>query len=198
VSTPSTGTPGIGGVRVVTAHDVCTAIEALLTDHLPGWAAAAGLAAVRRWDQLPTPEALSAAATPAGAITSPGLTAPPTRRRGAYEATWRIAVAVYDRGSDHTDTQRRARTWAALVRTVLIGHPHLGGLARDLQWVGEDYAPIPGVGAARTLGGCVVAVDVTVADVVPASAPPALGGPDPAPTVRATRSTVTVRPTLQE
>lgn len=191
--------PEIGGVRVVTADDICQAVELVLTEHLPGWAAAAGLPEVKTWQQLPTPQAVSAAAVPAGAITSPGLTEPPTKRRDAYEATWRVVAAVYDRGTDHTDTQGKVRTWAALIRTVLVQHPRLGGLALRLTWVGEDYALLPEQSNARTLAGCAVAVDVTVADVVPANAPPELGGPPTAPAVITTRSTVSVRrPTITQ
>lgn len=187
----------MAGVRLVTAHDVCSAAEAILTEHLPGWAAAAELKPVTTWQQVPTVQAISSAPVPAGAITSPGLTEPPTKHRDRHEATWRIVAAVYDRGSDYTDTARRIRTWAALIRAVLVQHPRLGGLALRLDWVGEEYELVPEQGA-RTLGGCAVAVDVVVADVVPSTAPPGLGGPPPAPTVTATRSTVTVRPTPQE
>jgi hypothetical protein len=186
--------PLIGGVRLVTADDICHAVEVLLTNHLPFWSEAAGLPEVKTWQQLPTPQAISAAAVPAGAITSPGLTEPPTKHRDAYEATWRVVVAIYDRGTDHTDTQGKARTWAALIRTVLVQHPRLDGLALRLTWVGEDYALLGERSSARTLAGCFVAVDVTVADVVPAAAPPEFGGSPTAPAVITTRSTVSVRP----
>lgn len=191
--------PVIAGVRVVTADDVCQAVENVLTEHLPGWAAAAGLGQLRTWQQLPTPQAITSAALPVGAITSPGLTGPPTKRRDTYEATWRVAVAIYDRGTDHSDTQSRARRWAALIRTVLVQHPRLGGLALRLAWVGEDYALLPDQSSARTLAGCAVALDVTVDDVVPAAAPIELGGPPSDPAVLSTQTTVSVRrPTLQE
>lgn len=188
--------PTLGGVRLITADDVCRAVEQVLTEHLPRWAEASGLPAVKTWQQLPTAQAISAADVPAGAITSPGLTESPTKHRTSYDATWRISVAVYDRGNDHSDTQRRTRIWAALIRTVLVQHARLGELARRLDWVGEEYALGPEQGA-RTLGGCAVAFDVTVTDVVPPVAPPDLGGATD-PTVITTRPAITVRPIFEE
>lgn len=190
--------PTVAGVRLVTADDLCAAVEAILVEHLPPWAEAAGLVtaggpAVRTWQQLPTPEALSSAQFPAGAVTSPGLTGPPTRTRDGYEATWRLAVGFYDRGTDHRDTASRIRRWAALIRTVLVAHAQLGGLARTLTWVGEDYAARAEAGSARTLGGCSVAFDVLVTDVVPTTAPPELGGAPADPLVTSTATTVAVR-----
>lgn len=189
--------PAVAGVRLVTADDLCRAVEAVLAADLPGWAAAAGLVepgepGVRTWQQLPTPEALSSATFPAGAITSPGLTGPPAKSRNGYDATWRLAVAVYDRGTDHADTAGRVRRWAALVRTVLVSSSRLGGLAYSVTWVGEDYAARAEPGSARTLGGCSVAFDVLVRDVVPSAVPPELGGAPAGPVVTSTATAVTV------
>jgi hypothetical protein len=189
--------PLIAGVRLVTADHVCRAVEQVLTEHMPGWASAADLSPVTTWQQLPTPQAISSAAVPVGAITSPGLTGPPVKHRGKYKATWRVVVSLYDRGKDHSDTQRKAREWAALIRTVLVQHPRIGGLAQELTWIAEDYAVLPDQRNARTLAGCFAAFDITVDDVVPDVAPPELGGPGPDPLVTETKTAVTVaRPTV--
>lgn len=167
--------PTIGGVRLVTSDHVCTAVQDALEAHLPAWVTAAGLKQVNTWEQRPDATEIAAANLPAGAIGSPGLAKPPVLNRGGagkrrtWDATFRVGVAVYDRGSDHAQTAHRARTWAGLLRTVLDQHGDLGGLARSTTWVGEDYGTA-GRGD-RTFGQGVVAFDVEVPDVIPATGP---------------------------
>lgn len=179
---------------LVTADDLCAAAEAMLRAHLPVLAESLGLKPIQEWQQVPTPEALSTADTPALAIACPGLATPPTKRSTGYDAPWRLVVGVYDRGEDHTDTQARTRKWAAAVRQVLVQHPTLGGVAAGVRWVGEEYAERPERSSARTLGGCAVAVDVTARDVIahePYVSPDQPGSVRPV--VEATHSTVTIR-----
>jgi hypothetical protein len=181
-------------VPLLSAHDLCTAVETVLLEHLPTLAASRGLKKVTKWDQLPTVEALTAANLPAGAITSPGLTEPPTRRTTGHTATWRIVIGVYDRGRDYKETQSLTRRWAAVVRQVLVQHPTLGGVATGVQWIGEEYAERPERSSARTLGGCAVLFDVTATDVIDSTpyVPPDQPGSE-VPVVQSTQSTVTVR-----
>lgn len=178
--------------RLVTADDVALAVEAVLVENLPGFATQAGLVLgpVTTWEQVPTLPALTSAIVPVGAISSPGLTAPPTRRGdGSWDATWRITVGVWDRDTSFRATAARARRWGALVRAVVLCHPDLGGLASRVGWVSEDYDEIPNQGAARTLGGCVVGFDVFVEDVLdPFSFTPAAG-----PVVQSTYPSLIVR-----
>jgi hypothetical protein len=62
-----------------------------------------------------------------------------------------------------------------LIRTVLVSHRSLGGIAKTLKWVGEEYALVPQKEQARTFGGGAVAVDVTV-DVPYVNLDPAAAG----------------------
>lgn len=168
--------------RLVTADDLCHAFETILTAKLPVLIEQLGLdeelapisggaLGVKTWQQVPDLKALVPASFPAGAITSPGLADRPTRKPGgAYDAVWRIAVGIYDRGRDHAETARRARTWGALVRAVMLANPSVGGLASGLRWAGEDYGQTREREAARTLGGCAVSFNVGVSNVVDLSA----------------------------
>lgn len=179
---------------LVTADDLCRAAEAILVEYLPDLAESRGLKPFTKWDQLPTPEALTAANLPAGAITSPGLTDRPTHRAAGFDATWQVVVGVYDRGRDYHETARLVRTWAAVVRQTLLQHPTLGGVASGLQWVGEQYAETPDRSASRTLGGCAVAFAVTARNVIDAEryVPPDPGAPG-TPIVQSTATSVSVR-----
>lgn len=183
-------------VRIVTADDLCRAAQQVLTQQLPGLLTELGLTGddvpradryeePKTWAQVPTLEALQAASTPAAAITSTGTVGEPRRSSLGYDATWRIRVGIFDRGHDYDNTAARARTWAALVRAVLVLNPTLGGVATSTRWVGETYRQFPQVGAARTLGGCAVDVDVTARNVID------LGPLDPS--VLTTQSDLTVR-----
>lgn len=195
MSEPTPEPPPLGtvpGAGVVTAHQVMLAVEAVLRERLPALAIRAGLEPVATWQQVPTIDALTSASVPALAITSPGITEAPKRRAGVYEATWRVAIGIYDRGRDHEATAGRVRTWAAIVRAALTGS-RLGGIAAETTWVGEDYASLPGRDHARTIAGAAVAFDVRV--------PAALGAPDPdlggetTTTVILTETALTIAPT---
>lgn len=185
---------------LVTADDLCTAAEAVLREHLEPLATARGLEKVRTWEQLPTLEALTTANLPAIAVTSPGLSAPASRRSTGYDATWRIVVGGFVRGNTFTETAGRVRDWAAVIRQVMVQHPTLGGVATGLSWVGEEYVERPERSSARTLGGCAVAFDVTARDVIDHDVyvPPDQPG-SVRPVVEATHSTITIRrPSTEE
>lgn len=161
---------------VVTADEICQAVELVLRQYLPALAAGAGLAPVEEWQQLPTAEALSTAQFPAIAVTTPGLADTPTRTGRGVNAVWRIAVGVYDRGGSHAQTAGNVRKWAALIRTVLL-QDLAGDIVWQVTWVGEEYALRPEVSSARTLGGAAVAVDVAVHTATPL--PPQVPHPCP-------------------
>lgn len=188
---------------LLTADDLCVAAETVLKEHLPPLAAARGLEPVRTWKQLPTPEALTAANLPGIAVTSPGLTKPPTRRASGWDATWRVVVGGFVRGRDHDATAARVRDWAAVIRQVIVQHPTLGGVATGVDWVGEEYAERPERSSARTLGGCAVAFDVTARNVIDTEVyvPPVNPGDPPTqrPVVTSTHKRVTIRrPSTEE
>lgn len=179
---------------LLSANDLCAAVEAVLREHLPDLAASRGLDPVRTWQQLPTLDALTAANLPGIAVTSPGLSTTPTRRATRYDATWRIVVGCFVRATDHATTAAATRDWAAVIRQVMLQHPTLGGVATGVEWAGEEYAERPERSSARTLGGCAVALDVTARNVIDAE-PYVVPDPDapPAPTVQSTSTRVSVR-----
>lgn len=161
---------------IISVDQICVAVEQTLTLHLPGTIASPAVQAylgarvdqfqtIKEWQQVPTIEALSAASLPAGAIASPGLASPPARVRSSreWECTWRIAIGIYDRGRDHAETQGRVRDWCAFIRATLLDHPSLGGVAKRITWVGEEYAKAPARNQARTIAAGAVAIDVTTA-----------------------------------
>lgn len=182
-------------VRIVTADDLCRAAQGVLDAQLQGLIEALGFdtptdgtkayAKPKAWAQVPTLSALQAAALPVGAVTSSGTVGKPRKSSLGYDADWRIQVGIFDRGRDYDDTASRARTWAALIRAVLVLNPTLGGVATATTWVGETYRQFPQTSAARTLGGCAVDFDVTARNVLD------LGAINPI--VLSTPSTLTVR-----
>lgn len=182
-------------MRLITADDVCKALEVSIAAFLPlvieaqDWAEQ--LQQVRSWTQVPTEDALDEADLPAGRVTSPGLTGPPARNEdGGLDATWRVSAGMYDRGDDYDETAATIRKWAAAIRAAALADVTLGGVVESLTWVGEDYARRPERTSARTLAGCAVAFDVTVHNVVELPIPPSGGGE--APIVLTTHRTITV------
>lgn len=183
-------------MRLVTADDICKALQATLVTNVPAVLAAMGwaedLGQVKSWAQVPTLEALSESKLPAGAIESPGLVRPPARNgEGGVDVTWRVVAGMYARGDDYDETASIIRRWAAAIRAAALADVTLGGVVDGLDWVGEEYARRPERASARTLAGCGVAFDVTVSSVVELPLPPAEGGPTPI--VTSTQPVITVR-----
>lgn len=186
-------------LRLLTADDLCTGADTVLTAALPTVLEALGLdepdggraafTPPANWTQVPTLEALQAAVMPAGAVTTTGITGTPRRSSTGTDATWRIRVGMFDRGRDYNETANRIRTWAAIIRAVITMNPTLGGVASGSRWVGETYRQLPQVGVARTLGGCSVEFDVDARNVMDLSE---LDGV--VPVVNSTHPHVTVRP----
>lgn len=181
--------------RLITADDMCDAAEQVLLVHLRpvvellGWAT--DLREVTTWEQVPTLAALTSATFPVGAITSGGLVGDPKRNGdGSYDATWRLAVGVWDRGASYRETARRVRRHAATVRAALAMHRSLGGLAESVTWKTEAYDEIVARDTARTLGGAVVGFNVVVKRVLDPTSLATLPGPP----VTSTPTTVTHRP----
>ena len=184
-------------MRIISVSDVCRATADAAAQNLPavlagGFTAekAARYPRMPKWGQVPTLEALLTQANfPTGGVTSPGLAVPPKRNGRNYDAPWRISVGIYDRGSDWSDTADRVRDWAALLRAAVLSDTTLGGLASAMTWAGEEYRQIPDASNGRTIGGCAVAFDITVRNVVDLAAP----APD-GPIATTARTRVTVRP----
>lgn len=173
-------------MTIVSADQLCVALEKVQRDHLIDTMAALGYVddydAIKTWQQLPTMEALSSATFPAIAVSTPGLVVAPSYNRSSntYRATWRIAVGIYVRGVDHNDSAARVRNWAAGIRTTALNHKSLDGVAIGLRWAGEEYARAADRKAARTLAAGAVALDVTadvIADPTAGNLPPVLSTP---------------------
>lgn len=160
-------------MSIISADQLCTATESILRAALPEVLALAPVQAylgdqagsywpIKTWQQLPTIEALAAADLPGIAITSPGLVEPPryVRSKQLWEATFRVAVGVYERGRDHADTQARVRNYCGFIRAAMQRNQTLGGVARSVDWRGEEYALRGNREAARTLAAGAVAFDV--------------------------------------
>lgn len=181
---------------IVSVDQLCKAIETALTADLQatmtllGFTDAKKYPKVRDWQQVPTVQALSSATLPAGAITTPGLTEPPTwiPRDQLHRGTWRVAVGAYVRGRDHDTTAGTARDFAAGIRTTVLRHRDLGGIAEKVRWYGEEYALIPGRESARTVAGVAVAFDVTAYMAIDLPA-----DPQDLPLVTTTSTPLTVR-----
>ncbi|MBZ5736492.1 hypothetical protein K8Z61_18530 [Nocardioides sp. TRM66260-LWL] len=185
----------------LTADDVCAAVEAAMVRHVPRVIGAAALDEYdppATWRQTPTIEALREARRefPAGAIVSTGPVGDPKQQPTGYDATFRVEVGVFDRGTDWNDTATRIRTWAGIIRAAAHVDRTLGGIAAGVTWVGETYRRFPDPQVARTLGGCAVELDVYVEDVLTlAQLPdPDTGEYPPGHVVTRTTHTVTSRP----
>lgn len=152
--------------EIVSVDEVCTAVQGILTAHLTDTMTRLGFTVtkpVRTWSQVPTMAAIVAATLPAGAVVSPGLVEPPRRTSSGHEATWRIPAGLYVRGREHDDTAALVRDWCAGIRICVLQHRSLGGIAKALTWVGEDYRLVTDRASARTIAGGTVSFDVTVA-----------------------------------
>lgn len=180
---------------ISSVDELCVGVETILREHLAGVMDALGFEdakydEIKTWQQLPTTTALVAASLPGVAVSAAGLVGAPSYSRStrSWTTTWRIAVGVYERGKDHADTQARVRNWCAGIRTTLVKHKSLGGLATALAWSGEEYALVPDREQARTIAAAAVAFDITA--TVSADAAPTAGA---LPTVTSTPTTLSVQ-----
>lgn len=163
--------------RVVTADDVCAAVELTLREHLPLALQAiaeqhgiepAKLKPPQTWEQLPETSGIEQQVDqlPALVIASPGLSERPVLDSdGDYMTAWTVSALAVVRGSSYRETQQLARFYAAAIRTALVQHPSLGGRANGVEWTGEDYARL-GTAGARTIAGGLVEVSVRVGRAV--------------------------------
>lgn len=190
-----------GDIRLITADDLCVGAQTILVGQLGALIEALGLDERPRgekpfelpkvWDQVPTLEALETAKYPAAAITSTGVVGTPrTTRSGGtnrVDATFLVRVGIFDRGPDYNVTAARIRTWAALVRGVLLlpENASLGGVASGVRFVTESYRNLRKE-VARTIGGCTVDFHVDVQNIADLSALDVL------PVVGSTHSTISV------
>lgn len=98
-------------------------------------------------------DALTSAATPAMAVAGSGLAGEPVRDgRGRYSADYSITVRVLARAGGYRATARQVHGYSVAVRTALMQHRSLGGVARGVTWAAEDYSVID-PDKSRTLAG---------------------------------------------
>lgn len=139
---------------VVTADEVCVAVQTLLQTYLPAVFVDAELDPPVRYDQVPSLAALEADAssTPTIGVFTDGTQGDPIRdENGAYAEVWRVTVCFFVRGDDYDDTAHRCRVGTQLIQVLLVQNPTLGGVAAGV-YPGEKRFDRAGADAARTLG----------------------------------------------
>jgi hypothetical protein len=106
---------------------------------------------------------------PACVTVAAGIMGEPTKRNRHYHARWAVAVGAVVIGQDRENTMEHAELYAAALRTLIIQHPSLGGVAEGVDWLGERYNELPNVDL-RTLAAGSVQFAVDMVDVVDSSA----------------------------
>jgi hypothetical protein len=186
---------------VTDADDVLRALEQVVTNDLPdellrvNARKGLSLAAPVVLEQLSDPTVLidSTRQFPAVSFSSPGLAESPTRKTPwSYDAAWTCLVAVMDRGATGTyrATATAIRVYTAALRTVVMRHQSLGGLAYQVLWADEDYAAFDD-DKSRTLGMGTVEFTVYVRNALDASAAPELPFTPTGPLIKTTEVDVT-------
>lgn len=148
---------------------------------------AAALATLRKWmptyvretcrqagrDPLPDPRGYTLASTfdrwpedqlPAVVVVSPGWVGRPRHSgTGGAMVPWGLAAGIVVSATPEA-TRENAQLYVAAVRTALVHHESLGGLALGLDCVDEDYVPPFAFGRTRTLLALQASFVVTVDD----------------------------------
>lgn len=181
MSIPPLDPNSVGGFGTDTLE---LAVVAMLLEQLDAWSVPAGLGRCRSWDAVPSQDALESASLPAGAVTVPGLVEDPVRKADHYEGVYRLAVGVYCRGANYTDTKRRAGRWSACLRSCVQANRGLGlppGTVRSVT-LRTEVSTVGGRNtASRTLGGCAVQWDVAIPDLMDLLVRPPVDANTPAP-----------------
>lgn len=164
---------------LIGAHEVTKAAAATLTTWLPSvldevnQAKGLELADPSSFEQVPTADAVRQIDGTTVAIAAPGLIGEPHRSgRGEWSATWAVVVTVFTRQDDYASTLAAASAYGVAVRTALLQHPTLGGIASAVDWTAEEIAPVGDPATARTLALCSLEFAVTVPEVLDDSAAP--------------------------
>lgn len=116
---------------------------------------------------------------PACVIISPGLAEAPVKEgNGQYRGIFTLGVAVATKGRKRPNVRKTSQLYAAAVRNAIIQHQDLGGFARGVEWVDENYNDTP-IEDNRTLGAASVYFRVDVPELVTAFAGPVVPPEDP-------------------
>jgi hypothetical protein len=197
-----------------------TAVERAVIDHLQrGWLAT-GLAVVERRNglaprrlQLPRSyvsmsdvELWPEDQLPSVLVLNTGLAEPPVREEdGSYSGKFALGCVAVCSARDRDATDQLSKWYAAALRGAIMWEPTLGGFARSIEWVDEDYDPLDpqpgGTKRGRQLAGGYAVFRVQVDRIL--TAPIALTEPpddpyaEPAdwPTVKEDGASVEIQPT---
>lgn len=162
---------------VVTAEDVCDALQQTLRDHLEsaltdvGTHAGAILPAPRSWGLMTDFAALPDKQSPAIAVTSPGLEDEPgsggeSRMSSSVSAIWRVRAHAVVRASTYEETARTVYRYAAALRVAVLRNRKLHqNVARTTRWLDEEYDALS-VSTARTIAACAVDFAVVVDNAI--------------------------------
>lgn len=83
-------------------------------------------------------------ALPRVLVIAPGLVGPPIKNgRGVYQAVYRVGVAVVCVAPDEDTARLYANLYGVSVRSILIDHPSVEGLALATDWVDESFNEVP-------------------------------------------------------
>lgn len=174
---------------IITGRQVRDATERTLRLWAPAYVAEIGRQDGRPANALPVMRSYVSSVTfdgpmpedqvPACVIVAPGILGEPVRHGdGTHEATWAVGIGVVVSGQDQENTADLANLYAAVVRTIMLQHPSLGGFATGLRWLDERYDPLP-TEDRRTFGAAIVQFAVVVPSVVDANGGPAEPPDDP-------------------
>jgi hypothetical protein len=112
--------------------------------------------------------------TPTIIVVSPGTADEPSMEGdGHYRAEWALGVGAVVSTSTQESTNLVAKIYGAAIRSLLIQHGSLGGVASGIRWMDESYDDLPSDDSDRTLGSAALYFRVEVDEVVNR-----YGGPD--------------------
>jgi len=114
-------------------------------------------------------------------VISPGLAPidPAEEGDGFISAWWELGIGVVASAATERDTELVTKMHGALVRTIMLQHGSLGGVASGMRWVDENYDDIIDEDQERSLGASIDLFYVHIDDVVNRWAGPVGPPPDP-------------------
>lgn len=116
---------------------------------------------------------------PAILVVSGGLADQPTKDGdGLYRAGWSVGLMVVLSARTVSEAGELVGLYTAAVRTLIVQHPSLGGLATATEWRDESYNNAP-VEVQRTGQAGLLEFSVYVDDIVSTRGGPATPPPDP-------------------
>jgi len=159
--------------KIVTAAHVEAAAIATLQDWLPTYLAEIERQTGRDPESLPMVRGWSTSRElrkwpedqlPAAVVVSPGIIGEPRKGGEYWNARWLLGIAVVVSARDQEATNSLAKLYAGAVRSALLQHPSLGGVATGIDWQTERNNEI-GAEDERSLASCQVIFEVEVHEV---------------------------------